>query len=150
MSLFTVTDFVCAAACASLAAIVLLSNPRRITNLSFGGAMLATAAMVFGLGVAELRADTEDFHFWMHWTFAALSLVVPLWLVFATVFARANWRQIIRRRALPLLAALALGTLFFFAAAGAQDFLRSGEGDGADLPLGAWGSYFHIYLLACS
>ncbi len=151
MSLFTITDFLSAAVCCLLAAVVLAANPRRAATLSFAVSMTLTAALAIGLGMLELSLEQKrDPVFWARWSFASLSLLGAPWLFFSTVFATDGWQEARGRRAwIVALAAVGGGVLAFQVATAPIDAGRSSETRGT-FALGAVGTYFHVFLLSVS
>jgi len=141
--------------CAGLGLFTLLRNPRHLTNIGFALGMSCLAVIEAGCALVLLAPLREGFaEAGARVLLSGQAALPAAWLLFSIVFARANYREILRRWAPALIICSALSLFFIFSSAWL--FSVGGAGGGliaADLPylsLNPLGRYFNIYLIVGS
>ena len=152
---FAIIGVLGAVLCAGLGFFTLLRNPRHPTNIGFALGMSSLAVIEAGCTLVLLSPLREGFaEAGARLLLSGQAALPAAWLLFSIVFARANYREILKRWAPALVICSAL-SLFFILFSGS---LVSVMGEGGsllatDLPylfLNPLGRYFNIYLIVGS
>lgn len=117
----------------------------RIFNWLFAIAVFALSAMEFGNFMVLVSASGSKMLFWQRWVFACAALLPFSWVVFSLIFARENYRALLKKWLwyLTLILLITLGFLLFLPK---QSLLRAAEGHSRFI-LGPVGRYFLIFFL---
>ncbi len=127
-------------------------NFQSTSHRLFASGMAALAVMETGNSLALLSSSVPAFIFWQRISLVGKVLMPITWLAFGLTFANADFKLILSRRRV-LLIALLFASLVFLLFAGSDAFLYPGSDMDTSIPvlkLGPVGRWFYIYLLLSS
>ena len=117
----------------------------RIFNWLLAIAVFALSAMEFGNFMALISSSGASALFWQRWVFAGAAFLPVSWVGLSLIFARENYRELLKKW-LWYLALILLITLGFLTSLPKESLFRAAEGHSRFI-LGPAGRYFLIFFL---
>ncbi len=127
-------------------------NFQGVSHRLFASGMATLAVMELGNSLFLISSSVPAFIFWQRISLVGKVLMPITWLSFSLTFAHADFKLILKRRRI-LLVALFFASLVFLLFAGSDAFLYPGsdmDTSSPSLKLGPIGHWFYIYLLLSS
>lgn len=153
---FAILSVLGALLCSALGLFTLSRNPRHPVNIGFAMGMASLALIELGSSFILFSPLREGLAIsGVKLTLIGQALLPAAWIFFSTVFARADHKEILLRRA-PVLIIFCIASLFFIFLAIASNFTLSALlpyesilflSKESYLALGPLGRYFYIYLI---